>query len=99
MTSAATSGGAPRRRSRAVRSARVHAWRASRSPAARRAALASRTRRGARMARLLQRHGGPQPERFAHLGLEIGERNRILLQPLLGVLSPLPDALVLERVP
>src|SRR5207237_10775853 len=72
---------------------------ASRSPAARRAALASRIRRGARMARLLQRDGGPQPQRFAHLRLEVGERDRVLLQPLLGVLPPLPNALVFERVP
>src|SRR5262249_54275406 len=98
-TSLATSGGAPRRRRRAMRSARVHARPASRSPAASRAALRSRTRRGAGIARLLERGRRPQPQRVAHLGLEVGQRRRVLLQPLLGVLPSLPDPLVLERVP
>src|SRR5439155_19625173 len=91
--------GARRRGGWSEVSALVQARCASRSPAAGRAALRSRTRRGARMARLLQRGRRPQPERVAHLDLEIVERGRVLLQPLLGVLTPMPDALVLERVP
>src|SRR5439155_21985775 len=91
--------GARRRGGWSEVSALVQARCASRSPAAGRAALGSRTRRGARMARLLQRGRRPQSERVTDLDLEVVERGRVLLQPLLGVLPPLPDPFVLEGVP
>jgi len=42
---------------------------------------------------------GAQAERVADLRFELRERERILLQPLLGVLAALANALGLVRVP
>src|SRR5919199_6555815 len=46
-----------------------------------------------------QRRRCPEPERLADLVLQLEQRGLVFLQPLLGVLTALPDALVLVRVP
>src|SRR5262245_33555977 len=48
---------------------------------------------------LFDRAGDAEPQGLPDLRLQVGEDRRVVLQPLLRVLTPLPDPLVLIGVP